>query len=121
MRWWERFGAWVDSHQFPVDVAGTLLAALLMVPTASNILSDVDGPVSRYAITVAMVVPLAWRRTRPTLSAVAVFTVALGHLILGPTLILPADVLVLVALYSVTVHGPVWSYRIALALSLIHI
>ena len=119
MRWWERFGAWVDSHQFPIDAAGTLVAALIMVPTASNIFGDADGPVSRYAITAAMVVPLAWRRTRPTLSAVAIFTVALGHLLLGPTLILPADALVLVALYSVTVHGPVWSYRIALAGSLV--
>ena len=119
VRWRERFGAWVDSHQFPIDTAGALMVALLMVPTASSVLSEWDGPVSRYVVTVAMVVPLAWRRTRPTLSAVAIFTIALGHLLLGPTLIVPADALVLVALYSVTVHGSVWSYRIALAGSLV--
>lgn len=119
MRWWERFGAWVDSHQFPIDTAGALLAALLLVPTASDILNSGDGVLNRYVVTVAMVVPLAWRRTRPTLSAVAIFTVALVHVVAGATLILPTDVLVLVALYSVTVHGPVWSYRIALAGSLL--
>ena len=115
MRWWERVGAWDDAHRMPVDVAVALVAAIVMVPTASDTLDRAGGSVGLYAASLAMVVPLAWRRTSPVASAVVIYTVALGHLLGGTTLLLPADALVLVALYSVTVHGPVWSYRTALA------
>jgi len=103
----------------PVDVAVALVAAIVMVPTASDTLDRAGGSVGLYAASLAMVVPLAWRRTAPVASAVVIYTFALGHLLGGTTLLLPADALVLVALYSVTVHGPVWSYRIALAGSLV--
>ncbi|MFC7406231.1 sensor histidine kinase [Georgenia alba] len=46
---------------------------------------------------------LAWRRTRPVPSAVAIYAAALVHFAAGAR-ILSTDVLVLVALYSVTVH-----------------
>jgi signal transduction histidine kinase len=36
-------------------------------------------------------------------------------MLLGPPLILPSDLVVLVALWSVTVHGPRWAARVALA------
>ena len=119
MRWWERVGAWDEAHRFAVDAAVALAAAIVMVPTASDTLDRAGGSVGLYAASLAMVVPLAWRRTAPVASAVVIYTFALGHLLGGTTLLLPADALVLVALYSVTVHGPVWSYRIALAGSLV--
>src|SRR5665647_178344 len=115
VRWWERVGAWDEAHRFAVDAAVALVAAIVMVPTASDTLDRAGGSVGLYAASLAMVVPLAWRRTWPVASAVVIYTFALGHLLGGTTLLLPADALVLVALYSVTVHGPVWSYRTALA------
>ncbi len=51
----------------------------------------------------AQTVALAWRRTQPVVSAVVIYAAALVHYAAGAFL-LPTDLLVLVALYSVTVH-----------------
>jgi len=118
VRWWERVGAWSDTRRLAVDATGTAVLGLIVVPAASTLLGFYGGPaLSLWSL--AMVVPLAWRRVRPTASAVAVFSVALAHMLVGIPLILPADLLVLVSLYSVTVHGPQWAYRTASAGSLV--
>ncbi|MGC5617493.1 sensor histidine kinase [Georgenia sp. Z1491] len=57
---------------------------------------------------------LAWRRSSPETSAVAVYLGALAHVVLLGVPVLPVDVLVLVALYSVTAHGSVVGHRVAL-------
>ncbi|MCL3862744.1 sensor histidine kinase [Actinotalea sp. K2] len=121
MRWWQRVGAWDDTHRFPVDVTWAVLAGLVAVPFATG----EYGVVSNHQVfsvsalfSLAMVIPIAWRRVRPAASAAAVFSLALLHLLIGFVLIVPADFLVLVALYSVTVHGPVWAYRVAITGSL---
>ncbi|MPV38282.1 sensor histidine kinase [Georgenia subflava] len=62
---------------------------------------------------VVMCGALAWRRTRPAASAATVYAAALLHLVLGAPL-LPTDVLVLVALYSVTIYAPRWARRAGL-------
>jgi signal transduction histidine kinase len=62
-----------------------------------------------------VVLPLAWRRRRPVPSVVAVYTVGLLHTVLGSPGLFPADLAVLVALYSVTVYGPRWAHRAAVA------
>ncbi|GAA4416348.1 histidine kinase [Georgenia halophila] len=62
-------------------------------------------------------VAMAWRRTRPVHSAVIVYAAALVHFCVG-AFTLPTDVLVLVALYSVTVHTEPhqrWARRAGLA------
>lgn len=66
------------------------------------------------ATTLLMATALAWRRARPVVSAASVYLLALGHLLLGVP-VLPGDVLVLVALWSVTVHGPRRAGLVALA------
>ena len=111
MRWWDRVGTWGEAHRFALDALGTVLLALAVVPTASPI--DGAVPAARWWA-LALVLPLAWRRTQPAASAAAVYTVALAHLVLGSPLILPADLVVILALYSVTVHGPRWAYRTAI-------
>ena len=121
VRWWERVGAWDETHRVGVDAVGAVGLALLVVPT-STALTTGTSAVLQLDIAVwalALSVPLAWRRTRPALSAGVVFGVALLHMLLGEPLVLPADLLVLIALYSVTVHGPVWAYRTALIGSLV--
>ncbi len=71
--------------------------------------------------TIALTLPLAARRRLPALSAATIFTVALAYLInlvvgwgsgqsATPEL---GYLMVLVSLYSVTVHGPRWAYRTA--------
>ncbi len=112
VRWWERVGAWGDTHRFALDATGTALLCLVVVPLSTTT-SSAGRSAGGWAA--ALLVPLAWRRTRPAASAAAVFAVALSQLLLGPELIVPADLAVLVALYSVTVHGPRWAYWTAIS------
>lgn len=115
MRWWERVGSWDDSHRFGVDAAATVLIALVVVPTATLVFGVFGNQPLLAVFSVALCVPLAWRRTHPAASAGAVYAAALLHLLLGIDLVVPADLAVLLALYSVTVHGEVWAYRVAIA------
>ncbi|KGM15645.1 hypothetical protein N867_06705, partial [Actinotalea fermentans ATCC 43279 = JCM 9966 = DSM 3133] len=118
MRWWERVGAWDTTHRLAVDATGAFFMGLFAVPIASGFYGrSPDSGLQLWSL--AMTIPLAWRRVRPTASAIAVFAIALAHLAVGIPLILPADLFVLVALYSVTVHGPQWAYRTAGASSVL--
>jgi signal transduction histidine kinase len=124
MGWYARLGQWSDRHQFGVDLSATLVVALLLVP-ASAAFAPNAGAVGAHLSggwgavwAVAVLAPLPWRRTRPVASAVAVFAAALGHLLAGYLVLVPADFAVLVALYSVTVHGPRWAHRTAIVSAL---
>lgn len=109
-------GRWFEAHRFAVDLTTTLLLAGLMLASATDLYAS-DPDLSRTASiswTVALLVPLPWRRTRPVPSAVAVFAVALAHMLVGYPMIMPGDLLVLVALFSVTVYGPTWAHVTAI-------
>ncbi|WP_418276150.1 sensor histidine kinase [Isoptericola jiangsuensis] len=116
MGWYARTVRWFEGHRFTVDATVVALFALVVAATSTDLTNYAGG---RSAATVlwslAVAVPLAWRRVRPVASAVAVYAVALAHLLAGFPLLLPADVAVLVALYSVTVYGPRWAHRTAIA------
>lgn len=118
MRWWERVAAWDTTHRLAVDATGAFFMGLVAVPIASG-LFGFAGNSGLQLWSLAMTVPLAWRRVRPTASAIAVFSLALAHLAVGIPLIVPADLFVLVSLYAVTVHGPQWAYRTAGASSVL--
>jgi signal transduction histidine kinase len=111
VRWWERVGAWDETQTFAVDAWTAAGFVALLVPVSFAIGTQTAAP--WWFWTLALGVPLAWRRTHPAASAAAVFSVALVHMLAGGVVV-PGDVLVLVALYSVTVHGPVWAYRTAI-------
>nr|WP_225225204.1 histidine kinase [Cellulomonas sp. JH27-2] len=66
-------------------------------------------------LSIFLIAPLALRRVRPTTSVVLVYTVALLQMVAVTPVSLPADLAVLVSLYSVTVHGPRWAHRVAMA------
>ncbi|WP_146842845.1 sensor histidine kinase [Cellulomonas composti] len=114
---WERALRWEDTHRLVVDALLAAMLALVLVP-AGLAVGVLGSEAAGGWWSVALVVPLAWRRVRPTASAAAVYAVGLTHLVYGPA-ILPADLAVLVALYSVTVHGPRWAHRTAIALALV--
>jgi signal transduction histidine kinase len=113
MRWWERVSAWDEEHRFAVDLLTAV--GLLVVVTPLSYAVPVLDEQQPLAVVCAAVMSIAvvWRRLRPSLSAAVVFSAALVHLLLGVPFVFPADFLVLLALYSVTVHGPVWAYRTA--------
>src|SRR5699024_114788 len=104
-------------NAFVVDaiVAGALLLAvgLLSVATATAFGRGSLAAVVGALTSLGMPVALAWRRTRPVHSAVAVYAMALAHVLAG-VLLTGSDVLIFLSLYSVTVYGPVWARRTAL-------
>ena len=116
VRWWERVGAWDDTHRFAIDAWTAAGLMLVILPTSLAAGPSVRVPWAVWVL--ALGIPLAWRRTRPAASAAVVFAVALLHMAMGDVVV-PADLLVLVALYSVTVHGPVWAYRTAIVGALV--
>ncbi|WP_425956276.1 sensor histidine kinase [Xylanimonas sp. McL0601] len=123
MGWYERAGRWAEMHRFAVDVVSTVVVGLptVVASTALGTHGTLLGGNRTGAIllwSVLLVAALAWRRVRPVESTAAVAVVAVAHLVTGTPLILPADFAILVALYSVTVHGPVWAHRAALGTAL---
>jgi signal transduction histidine kinase len=117
MGWWERWNRWLERRAPALDVAAAALFALVSVPAA--VATAVVPGWTAVAWSLLVVVPLAWRRTRPVTSVVAVYGVGLLHTVLGHPLLVPADAAVLVALYSVTVYGPRWAHRTAIAGALV--
>jgi signal transduction histidine kinase len=116
MSWIERMGRWFEAHRFGVDLTTTVLLAGFMLVSATDLYSTQPDlhRAGSIAWTFAMLAPLPWRRTRPVLSAVSIFAVALTHMLAGYPMIMPGDLLVLVALFSVTVYGPTWAHVTAI-------
>lgn len=119
---WERLLRWEEAHRFAVDATGTGFLLLLMAATSTDITSAAANASRTFAtplISMLVVAPLAWRRVRPTASAVAVYSAALLQLAFFAPLVVPADLAVLLSLYSVTVHGPRWAHRVAIVSTLV--
>ncbi|QTE27924.1 sensor histidine kinase [Pengzhenrongella sicca] len=113
MGWWDRTNRWLVARAFAFDLVGTAFLLLVSVPTA---VSFTGASLGRQSIwSVVLITPLAWRRTRPVASVVAVYTAGLLHVLAGDPLIFPADIAVLIALYSAAVHAPRWALRAAIA------
>ncbi|WP_313277361.1 sensor histidine kinase [Timonella senegalensis] len=121
MNVFERFGHWAEENGQRLDATLITITALAVVPWSAGVGSGFkwffgpdDSGMWSAVFALFLLVPLAFRRSAPVISAVAVFAVALTHMIIGPSLIFPADLAVLVALYSITVYGPRWAGRFAL-------
>lgn len=97
-----------------IAVAG---ASLLFLTTLTAETTPPTGGAPSTALAIAasvvMAVAMAWRRSHPAGSAITVYAAALAHFVTG-TVLVPADVLVLVSLYAVTVYGPRWARRAGL-------
>lgn len=120
MTWWERLTRWEERHQLPIDLSATLLTGLVVVPLAASMAPN--SGLSMYAgavLALAAWLPLGWRRRNPVASVVAVYAACLLHLLIGVPLVMPSDLAVLVALYSVTVHGPRWAHLTAMGSALV--
>jgi signal transduction histidine kinase len=113
MGWWERWNGWLERHALALDSVSTGVFALFAL--LGTVVTAVGPTVAAAVWSVVIVVPLAWRRRRPVASAVAVYTAGLLHTVLGIPGLVPADLAVLLALYSVTVYGPRWAHRTAVA------
>jgi signal transduction histidine kinase len=112
--WWERAVRWEDTHRFAVDAMGTAVLLAVAVPFTAALSSGTRSAATAL-FALALVAPLAWRRELPAASVATVYIVALVQLARGHGFLVPADFAVLLALYSVTVHGPRWAHRVAIA------
>ncbi len=99
-----RIYAWFRRHRFAVDF--TLMTILWLLFGATTLL----GPAAPASFIVAtlLIVPLAWRRTRPvtTTAVIAAVAVVQWALAIQPE---PADVAVVLAVYAVAAYGPRWA------------
>jgi signal transduction histidine kinase len=115
---WDRLLRWDERHRFAVDAATAVFALVVLLPLSRFITGSVAGVDvhggTPFLLTVWLVAPLAWRRVAPVASTVAVYLAGLAQLFVSGFVMSLADVAVLVALYSVTVHGPRWAHRLAI-------
>lgn len=118
----ERLVGTLKDRRFAVDAAVavplTVLAATLarMGESIVGVAWPYPGSIGLGPVwAVLLVLPLAFRRVWPVTSAVTVFCAAALHLLSGISVILPADLAVLIALYAVTVYGPRWAGWVAIS------
>jgi signal transduction histidine kinase len=89
------------AHAHTLATDALLAAALIGLCTLWLVLSPFAG-VGSFCVQSALIVPLVWRRSFPTMVFLAVTTVALVQWLVGYRLL--GDASLLVALYSVAVH-----------------
>lgn len=110
MSWWERATQWQERHGFAID----LLVVFLSAPLVLLFSWGFDGRGVDVLLAAGMWLPLGWRRRSPVVSVVLVYAFGLLTTLANGPVFFPGTVAVLVALYSVTVFGPVWAHRTAL-------
>ena len=111
-----RMHAWMQTNPFKVDLFQALTATLVL---AVPFLLTFRGQQVEFALSAAICLPLAWKRTRPVTAAAIQAAACLLQLVLVPETGLPADIFVLVTVYSLAVHAPRWASLSGLALALI--
>ncbi|WP_420713936.1 sensor histidine kinase [Arthrobacter sp. H14-L1] len=109
-----RIYAWFRGHLFAVDV--TLAAALWLLVNAMMLLNS-DAPAS-FIIASGLIVPLAWRRSRPVAATAVIAAVAIVQWALSLPQA-PADIAVVLVLYAVAAYGPRWASIGGLILALV--
>jgi signal transduction histidine kinase len=105
--------AWSKAHPFRFDA--TLAGGIALVTVLPMTMLRDDAGV---LLSLALVVPLAWRRTRPIVSNAAVAMAGFAQLALYPNL-LPADGVVPLSIYALAAYGPRWAVRVGLAVAFV--
>ncbi len=105
---------WFRTHRFVVDF---IAMTLLWLFTAFIQYSSSSGMTS-IAVSTFLVFPLAWRRTRPVFAGAAIAAVALVQWAIAfPPL--PANLAVILVVYSLAAYAPRWASLSGLALALL--
>ncbi|MDN4611244.1 sensor histidine kinase [Arthrobacter burdickii] len=101
-----RLARWVRAHPGTIDAWLALgIFVLLVLPFAA---SRVEGTGPTVVVSVALVLPLAWRRSRVVPSAMAVAGVSVLQLITGIQPV-PAQFVILITIYTLAAFGPRWA------------
>jgi signal transduction histidine kinase len=103
MRVHHKIYRWLQDNHGKVDLIAMLVAVVAFVLPFLLV-----GDMAAFAVSAAIVLPLAWRRTRPWESGLAMALACLAQVLLIAEP-LPADVLALVAVYSLAAYAPRWA------------
>ena len=109
-----RIHAWLQANPFKVDLFQGLTATLVF---AVPFLLTFRGQQVEFLLSAAICLPLAWKRTRPVTAAAIQAAACLLQLVLVPESGLPADIFVLVTVYSLAAYAPRWASLSGLALA----
>ncbi|MFF2674961.1 sensor histidine kinase [Arthrobacter koreensis] len=112
-----RIYAWTQANTFIVDLFGALLAILFFA--IPFLLAGGSTGLREFILSVAICLPLAWRRTRPVPAAAVMAAACLIQLPAVPETGLPADFFVLVMVHALAAYAPRWASLGGLALALI--
>ena len=117
---------WFSRHRFAVDLVFMVVLGLVLLPFsmasagnapwANN--SQWSGVVAGLVTTIALIVPLAWRRTRTVMagSIIAAVAVLQWALAVPP---MPCDLAVPLIVYALAAFGPRWASLGGLALAML--
>ena len=111
---------WFSRHRFAVDVILMSVLWLAVSPFSLLIAGDTNLGImhraSGFVFTTALVVPLAWRRTRTVMAGSIIAAVAILQwaLAIQP---MPADMAVPLIVYALAAFGPRWASLGGLALA----
>lgn len=105
--------SWVRNNPFKVDVAATGLLFLAFGP----VYLVADRPLL-FALSCSLLIPLAWRRTRPVAAAGAIAVVCLVQWAFAVEPVV-GQLAVPLVIYAVAAYGPAWASRSVLALGLV--
>lgn len=102
-----RLARWVRSHPGTVDTwLCVLLAGLLVLPHA--LLAVSGGSVVALLVSIALVAPIAWRRSHLLGSAGVVAGLSVLQVLLDVEPV-PAQFVVLITVHTLAAHGPRWA------------
>lgn len=104
---------WFRINRFKVDLAATGLLVLLFGP----VYLVADRP-SLFLISCGLLLPLAWRRTRPVVAAAVVVLVCLVQWAIGAEPV-AGQIAVPLVIYATAAYGPAWASRTVLLLGLL--
>lgn len=112
----ERVAVWLRARTAHADAV--IVIALITVCFLAGVL--VDAGADYFAFSVALLVPLAWRRRWPEWSAAVVAVVALVQwaTVQATTGALPADIAVPLAVYTLAAYADRWASRAGLVVGL---
>lgn len=110
-----RIYEWFRWHRFAVDLIGAALLWIVLALTTS------PQWFPEFVVATLLIAPLAWRRTRPVVAGSAVAIVALVQWAFAVRP-MPADIAVILVVYSLSAYGPRWAslggFALALALAI---
>lgn len=104
---------WFRVNRFKVDMAATCLLILLFGP----VYLAADQPLL-FVLSCSLLLPLAWRRTRPAVAAGVVILVCLIQWAVGAEPV-AGQIAVPLVIYATAAYGPAWASRTVLLAGLI--